>query len=176
MSAESAPQSPGTPAFGSLLPPAPLTWLSLPPASEDPWTDDATSVLMDVWSSHMDAHLQQWMNKHGGMEFSATVSQLACGPMWENKRSGIVAILRGAKTPLRVFNKPVEEEGGFRPALRCTVQRDNDRNPPPHFQDAVIPHMLSLQYISKKMGLAKHVLQATSNGVDKIHLQNDYNL
>ena len=97
--AESSPRSPGAQAFGSLLPPAPLTWLALPPAPEDPWTDDAISVLMDVWSSHLDARLQQWMNKHGGMEFSATASQLARSPLSDDKRSGIVAIVRGAKTP-----------------------------------------------------------------------------
>ena len=63
--AELTPRSPGAQSFGSLLPSAPLTWLTLPPTAEDLWTDDAISVLMDVWSSHLDAELQQWMNKHG---------------------------------------------------------------------------------------------------------------
>ena len=95
------PSTPGAAAFNNLSPPP--AWLMLPPEASDPWEDEAISVLMDVWSTHMDSRLQQWSAKHGGVELGATAAQLARQPMSESKRSGIVAVLRGAKTPPRVF-------------------------------------------------------------------------
>ena len=95
-----------------------------------------------------------------------------------------MAILHGAKTPpplsCHQFN-PVGEEGGVQPTLRCTVEHDGETDLPPQFQDAgckdaVIQHMLSLHYISEKLGLAKHVLQATRDSVDKIYNLNHYNM
>ena len=58
---------------------------------------------MDVWTSHMDSRLQQWMSKHGASEFAATAHDLARSRMSDTKCSGICAILRGARTPVRVF-------------------------------------------------------------------------
>ena len=91
-------------------PPSPIStptrttgWLSLPPDSTDPWEEEALKVLVDVWSTHMNSRLQQWMAKHGGVELSATANDLARQPMSNTKRRGIVAVLKGTRTPPRVF-------------------------------------------------------------------------
>ena len=85
-------------------PPASDTpWLRLAPENADPWGDEALDVLLDVWTSHMDSRLQQWAGKHATQELAATAGELARAVMSPTKRSGICAILRAARTPVRVF-------------------------------------------------------------------------
>ena len=71
-------------------------------------------MLMDVWPAYMDSRLQQWMAKHVGVEFSATANDLAHQPMSDTKRHGIVAVLRGARTPPPPVYSRIEIGRGWR--------------------------------------------------------------
>ena len=44
------------------------------------------------------------------------------------------------------------------------------------FDDVIVTHMLSVRYISQKLGLAKHVLSCTSDSVDHIYDLNYFNI
>ena len=69
------------------------------------------------------------------------------------------------------------EEGGCQrdPLLRCIAQAPDTQAPSP-FDDAIVSHMLSLQYVSQKHGLAKHVLSSTSDNVDHMYDLNYFNI
>ena len=96
--------APGAAVFGEMPPPpGDSPWLRMVPESKDPWENEALSVLLDVWTSHMDSRLQQWMSRHASSELATTAQDLARSPMSPTKRNGICAILRGALTPVRVF-------------------------------------------------------------------------
>ena len=73
--------------------------------------------------------------------------------------------------------KPITHEGAeSEPVLlRCTADTD-DTDTPPAYHDAAISHMLSVQYISQKLGLAKHILAVTSEFVDDIYDLNYFDL
>ena len=104
-SSSTAPSSaPGAAVFGDMLPPpGDSLWLRMVPEFNDPWENEALSVLLDVWTSHMDSRLQQWMSRHASSELATTAQDLARSPMSPTKRNGICAILTGARTPVRVF-------------------------------------------------------------------------
>ena len=60
--------------------------------------------------------------------------------------------------------------------LRCTAAPDDDYSPLSGFQDAALSHLLSVQYLSQKLGLARHILAVTTQYIDSIYDYNYFNL
>ena len=56
--------TPGTDVFAA----TPHPWLHMSPDTESAWVPEALDLLVNEWSTHMDASLQQWVSKHSAPE------------------------------------------------------------------------------------------------------------